>query len=62
MLGHLLRADEHRLTYQALQAQFHLRNRAGNLFMDAPPFHDLQELVELAKDRCAWDARAARLI
>ena len=61
-LGHLLRAGEQRLTYQALQEQFHLQKRAGNLFMDAPPFHDLQQLAELAKDRCTWRSRASHLI
>ena len=61
-LGHLLRAGENRLTYQALQSQLQLQGRAGNLFMDAPPFKDLNELSELAADRCKWGVGVARLI
>ena len=61
-LGHLLRAGEDRLTYQALQAQFRLQKRAGNLLMDAPPFDNLQDLEVLAMDRCTWVTRVSHLI
>ena len=61
-LGHLLRAGENRLTYCALQAQFQMQRCAGNLLMDAPPFEQLQELSDLAKDRCKWGIGVARLI
>ena len=60
-LGHLLRTGEHRLTYHALQVQLLMQRRAGNLFMDAPPFDNLKELSDLAQDRCKWGIGGARL-
>ena len=57
-VGHLLRAGPTHLGYQALQAQMNL-GRPGNLLMDAPTHHSLQNLARLAEDRAYWSQLVA---
>ena len=52
-LGHILRTPTTRLIHVALEAQLQQRS-PGNLFLDAPPFRDLDDLRNLAKDRAGW--------
>ena len=52
-LGHILRTPTDRLIHVALEAQL-LQDSPGNLFLDAPPFKDLDDLREQARDRAGW--------
>ena len=52
-LGQILRDNQGRLLFKALETQFTIRN-PGNLFMDAPPHVDLQDLVNQSYDKTYW--------
>ena len=52
-LGQILRGNQGRLLYKAMEAQYSMRN-PGNLFMDAPPHTDLQDLVNQSYDKVFW--------
>ena len=54
-VGHILRAGPDYLPFQALKAQVSL-NCPGNLLMDTPPHHCIEDLVPLVKDRAYWRA------
>ena len=52
-LGHILRAGEDRLIYQALSCQFNT-DKQGNLFCDAPPHQSMYHLKLIAMDKKHW--------
>ena len=56
-LGHILRAGQDRITYQAIVEQKRM-GLPGNILMDAPPHNSLHDLAILAKDRANWKALA----
>ena len=60
-LGHILRAGENSLLFQALKVQADL-NHQGNLLMDAPPFINVEDLIPLAMDRASWRSMAHDII
>ena len=47
---HILRTPKDRLIHVALEAQL-LLDSPSNLFLDAPPFKDLEDLRNQARDR-----------
>ena len=49
-LGHILRAGCNRLIHKALELQLQMGS-PGNMFLDAPPFSDLEDLRTQAADR-----------
>ena len=57
-LGHILLTHPSRLIHQALKEQSDT-NLPGNLLMDAPPYHSLTQLRNLARDRATWSANIA---
>ena len=52
-LGQILRGNQGRLIFKALESQHAMRN-PGNLFMDAPPHVDLQDLINQPYDKVFW--------
>ena len=54
-LGNILRGENTRLIFKAIEAQ-HAHNMEGGLLMDAPPFNKIQDLIPLAVDREGWSA------
>ena len=59
-LGHILRSPSDRLIQAALMVQLHARS-PGNLFLDAPAFDNIDDLVVMAKDRAAWQVHIANI-
>ena len=59
-LGHILRADPDRITFQAVEEQRRM-GLPGNLLMDAPQHNSLGELMIMAKDRANWRALTATI-
>ena len=52
-LGQILRGDQSRLLFQAVEQQ-HLMQDPGNLFMDTPNHVSLVDLIALANDKTYW--------
>ena len=52
-LGQILRGDQSRLLFRAVAHQFQNRS-TGDLFMDAPPHKNLDDLITLAADTTFW--------
>ena len=52
-LGQILSGHQGMLLFKAIEAQYSMRN-PGNLFMDAPPHVDLQDLVNQLYDKTFW--------
>jgi len=59
-LGQILRGNQGRLLFKAMEAQHSMRN-PGNLFMDAPPHTDLQDLVNQSYDKVFWKSLEASI-
>ena len=52
-LGQILRGNQGRLLFKSMECQHDMRN-PGNLFMDAPPHVNLQDLVNQSYDKNFW--------
>ena len=52
-LGQILRGNQGRLLFKAMEAQYAMQS-PGNLFMDAPPHANLQDLVNQSYDKHFW--------
>ena len=52
-VGHIIRTDSSRITYQELLQQ-HRMNKEDNLLTDAPPFISFDDLARQVMDRAAW--------
>ena len=59
-VGHILRQGPGHIIYTALAAQS-VRNKEGNLLMDAPPHSHLDDLIHLAMDRAAWGTMVSHI-
>ena len=59
-LGHILRAGKEQPAYQAVMEQS-TQGRSGNLLMDAPIFHSIDQLAQTACDREYWRALVRNL-
>ena len=57
-LGQILRGNQGRLLFKAMEAQ-HAMQSPGNLFMDAPPHVDFQDLVNQSYDKNFWKSTEA---
>ena len=53
LLFQILRGNQGELLFKAMEAQHAMQN-PGNLFMDAPPHVDLQDLVNQSYDKAYW--------
>ncbi len=52
-MGQISRGDQTRLLFNTVVYQFQ-NYSAGNLFMDAPPCDNLDELIVLTSDKTYW--------
>ena len=60
-LGEILRGDQTRLVFQAARTQYDMGTN-GNLFMDAPPHNNFDDLVIRSIDKVTWNEHARYII
>ena len=59
-LGQILRDNQGRLLFKVMEVQYSMQI-PGNLFMDAPPHVNLQDLVNQSYDKAYWKSLEASI-